>query len=264
MPRLSGGASAPAGAGACDGLPSDSGSPVHTRLRIVAEAGTLPRIEAGGGLAARRTGPDTVHLIGTAATPLGGDHLDITVVVGPGARLAVRAVAAALALPGRGTPVSTAHWRFEVAAYGELDIETPAMIVAGGAEHRTATTALLDPDARLRLRELVQIGRSGERHGRWRGDLTADLGDLPLVRHRIELGEHTAVDDVLTAPRALVSELRYPDDRPVATHGVAAARLPLAPGGSLFTGLGDRLADTPTPERLTDAAALPAQSSPRR
>ncbi|TQM33387.1 urease accessory protein UreD [Nocardia bhagyanarayanae] len=220
---------------------------MRTDLRIVAAAGTLPEIHASGGLAARRTGQHTVHLIGTAATPLGGDELHISVTVGPGARLALRSVAATIALPGVTTRISFARWVFEVAEGGELDVETEPLIVAGGADHRAVTTARLAADARLRLRERVQIGRAGEDIGLWRGDLIADLDDLPLLRHRLELGSGTATDDALSAPRALDSELVYPDDRPVETLGPHATRLPLAAGGSLFTAVGSRLATTASP-----------------
>jgi urease accessory protein len=214
---------------------------LRTELRIVAAAGTLPEIHASGGLAARRTGRDTVHLIGTAATPLGGDELDIAVVVGPGARLLVRSVAATIALPSAATLISTAHWRFEVAAGGDLDFDPEPTIVAGGAHHHAVTTVRLAPDARLRLRERIQIGRMYEDDGAWHGDLIADVGAAPLLRHRLELGAGCAADDRLAAPRALDSELVYPDDRPVETTGLAASRLPLAGGGTLFTRTGSLL-----------------------
>lgn len=195
----------------------------------------MPEIHASGGLSARRTGPHTVHLIGTAATPLGGDELDITIVVGPGARLAVRSVAATIALPSAATPASVAHWHFQVDSGGDLDFDPEPTIVAAGAHHHTISTIRLAPDARLRLRERVQIGRAGEDNGGWRGDLIADLGEIPLLRHRVELGAGTAADDALTAPRALESELRYPDDRPVESVGLTGTRLPLAAGGTLLT-----------------------------
>ncbi|MFD0363227.1 urease accessory protein UreD [Nocardia sp. GCM10030253] len=211
---------------------------MRTELRIVAAIGTLPEIHASGGLAARRTGPDTVYLIGTAATPLGGDELDIVIMVGPGARLVVRSVAATIALPSAATPQSSAHWRLEVAAGGELDFDPEPTIVAGGAHHDAVTSVRLATDARLRLRERVQIGRVGENRGGWRGDLNVDVGDLPLLRHRLELGVDSAADDRLAAPRALDSELVYPDDRLVETIGMSATRLPLAGGGTLFTRTG--------------------------
>jgi urease accessory protein len=211
---------------------------LRTELRIIAAVGTLPEIHASGGLSARRTGPDTVHMIGTAATPLGGDELDIAIIVGPGARLVVRSVAATIALPGAATPQSSANWRVEVAAGGELDFDPEPTIVAGGAHHHAVTSVLLAADARLRLRERVQIGRVDEADGGWRGDLIADIGDLPLLRHRLELGKGGAADDRLAGPRALDSELVYPDDRPVETTGLSASRLPLAGGGTLFTRTG--------------------------
>lgn len=215
---------------------------MRTEVRIVAAVGTLPEIHASGGLAARRTGPDTVHLIGTAATPLGGDELDIEIVVGAGARLVVRSVAATIALPSTHTPLSLAHWHFDVA--GELDFDPEPTIVAGGAHHHAVTEVRLTPDARLRLRERVQIGRTGEDDGGWRGDLIADIGALPLLRHRLELGADSATDDNLAAPRALDSALVYPDDRPVETDGLVAARLPLALGGTLSTRTGPLLVST--------------------
>ncbi|MGW4364263.1 urease accessory protein UreD [Nocardia takedensis] len=219
---------------------------MRTELRIVAARGALPRIEAFGGLAARRTGPDRVHLIGTAATPLGGDEIEVTVVVGAGARLTLRSVAATLALPSTATPISVAHWSFEVDSGGWLDVDPEPLVVAGGARHQVRTTVRVAADARLRLRERVQIGRAGEDVGAWRGDLIADLRTAevvtPLLRHRLELGGGGATDDALSAPRALDSELCYPDDRRVEFVGTTSARLPLAGGGSLFTSVGPTLA----------------------
>jgi urease accessory protein len=202
----------------------------------------LPHVHATGGLSARRTGPDTVHLIGTAATPVGGDEIDITAVVETGARLVVRSVAATIALPGRITRKSVAHWHLEVAAGATLDVAPEPTIIAGGARHESVTTVhLATPGARLRLLERVQIGRTGESRGHWRGDLTADLGDVPLLRHRLDLGADSDCDDALSAPRALTSVLTYPDERPGRTKGLDAALLPLAGGGTLYTWTGPAL-----------------------
>ena len=60
---------------------------MDSELSIVAEAGRLPRISAQGALSARITSADTVHLISTAATPLGGDRIVVQVRVGPAAKL---------------------------------------------------------------------------------------------------------------------------------------------------------------------------------
>lgn len=182
-----------------------------------------------------------MHLIGTAATPLGGDELDIVIVVGPGAELVVRSVAATIALPGVATPLSIGRWHLEIGSGGTLDFDPEPMIVAGGARHHIITMIRLASDARLRMRERIQIGRTGEDDGWWQGELIADVDATPLLRHRLELGAGTPADDALAAPRALESELVYPDERPVATTGLAQTRLPLAAGGSLFTRTGSRL-----------------------
>ncbi|GAF50657.1 urease accessory protein UreD [Rhodococcus wratislaviensis] len=217
---------------------------MRTELTIVASPDRSPRISAVGGLAARITGRDTVHVIGTAATPLGGDHWDVTVRVLPGARLTLRSVAASLALPGRGRVLSTAQWSVEVEDDAVLDCALEPTVIAGGAEHRVETTVNLAESSTLLLRERVQIGRAGETTGRWVGVTNADLGALPLLRHQLELGVGTVSHDVLDGPAAVTSELRYPDDRPADVSGdirSARSRLPLARGGSLTTRLGPHL-----------------------
>ncbi|MCZ8381008.1 urease accessory protein UreD [Mycobacterium sp. CPCC 205372] len=208
---------------------------MRSDVAIIACPGRPPRLECSGGLAARRTGPDTVHLVSAAATPLGGDLISVRIVVEPGARLQVRTAAATLVLPGSGTPESTAHWDIESA--GELDVDPQPTVVAGASRHVTLTRLRLTGAGRIRLRERIQIGRTGERQGFWSGSMHADLDGAPMLRHRIELGDDTVADDVLGAPRACVSELSYPDRAPAAN----GTELALAAGGWLTTWQGERL-----------------------
>ncbi|KWX22418.1 urease accessory protein UreD [Mycolicibacterium wolinskyi] len=211
---------------------------MHSDLVIVARPGHLPCIEATGGLTARCTEPDTVHLVSTAATPLGGDTLAVRVVVEAGATLRIRTAAATLVLPGAHTRQSRACWTIEVA--GHLDLDPQPTVVAGGSDHRTTMRLQLAGTAEVRIRERIQIGRSGERVGFWSGALHADVGadtPVPLLRHRIELGSGAVGDDELAAPRACISEMRYP----AASFDGAGTVLALARGGSLATWQGDRL-----------------------
>ena len=136
---------------------------MHSDVLIVASPGRAPRIECAGGLAARSTEPNTVHLVSAAATPLGGDTIAVRVVVEPGARLRLRSAAATVTLPGRATAESTAHWHLEVA--GELDLDPQPTVVAGGSRHATSTKLSVSRSGRVRLRERVQIGRTDERQG---------------------------------------------------------------------------------------------------
>jgi urease accessory protein len=208
---------------------------MHSDVLVVAQPGRLPRIECRGGLAARHTEPDTVHLVSAAATPLGGDTIAIRLIVEPGARLRLRSAAATVALPGAGTTQSRACWHIESA--GELDLDPEPTVVAADARHFSELTVCLADTSRLRIRERVQIGRTGEREGFWSGGLHADIGGTPLLRHRVELGPGSVADDALGAPLACVSELRYPEP----ADDAAGITLTLAAGGSISTWQGARL-----------------------
>ncbi len=208
---------------------------MRSDVLIVARRDRRPRIESTGGLAARETEPDTVHLVSAAAIPLGGDSLYVRIVVEPGARLRVRTAAATVTLPGPITHESHAIWDLEVA--GELDLDPQPTIVAAASRHLTSTRLTLDGAGRARLRERIQIGRSGERQGFWSGSLHADVDGSALLRHRIELGRGSVADDELSAPMACISELHYPEAE-VDTAGMALA---LAGGGCLSTWQGERL-----------------------
>lgn len=151
------------------------------------------------------------------------------VVVQEGARLTVRSAAATMALPGAATPESRTWWDIESA--GELDIDPQPTVVAGGSRHLTETRVRLSGAGGIRLRERVQIGRSGERDGFWAGALHADVDGAPLLRHRVELGSGSVTDDALGRPLACVSELRYPQ----ASFDTDATVLALAAGGCLAT-----------------------------
>jgi len=202
---------------------------------IVACPDRQPRIECAGGLAARRTEPDTVHLVSAAATPLGGDAIHVRVIVEPGARLRVRSAAGTVILPGSATPESHAFWTLEVA--GEVDIDPQPTVVAANSRHFTSTRLELNGAGRVRLRERIQIGRSDERQGFWSGSLHADIDGTPLLRHRIELGNGSVADDDLGAPMACISELHYP----TTDAETAGVPLELAGGGCLSTWQGQRL-----------------------
>ena len=120
---------------------------------------------------------------------------------------------------------------------GLLDLDPQPTIVAGAARHVTSTRLTLGDQGRVRVRERVQIGRSNERQGFWSGSVHADTDGGPLLRHRVELGAGSVTDDELGAPRACVSELRYPE----ATFEAKGTTLELAAGGCLATWQGGRL-----------------------
>jgi urease accessory protein len=208
---------------------------VRSVLLIVAHRDRRPHIEARGGLAVRETEPGTVHLVSAAATPLGGDSVCVRIVVNPGASLRVRTVAATVVLPGPTTRESHAMWNLEVA--GDLDLDPQPTVVAATSRHLTSTHLDIEGSGRIKLRERVQIGRSGERQGFWSASLHADVDGTALLRHRIELGRGAVADDELGTPMACISELHYPQT----DADTAGMTLALAGGGCLSTWQGERL-----------------------
>lgn len=215
---------------------------MHSEVLLVASGARVPRIQCrGGGMQARCTAPDTVHLVSAAAMPLGGDTVDIRIIVESGARLMLRSAAATVALPGPTTPTSHAHWEIEAA--GCLDVDLEPTVVAGAARHVSSVVLALHDEGRVRFRERVQIGRCGEREGFWSGSLHADRDRLPLLRHRTELGTGSLADDAISAPRAAINELRYPATSfPDTVIAEGSTVLALAGGGTLSTWQADRLA----------------------
>ena len=226
---------------------------MFTDVTVVARSDASIHTAATGGLAVRRTGPARLHLISTAATPLGGDEIRIRVVVEAGARLELGSVAATMALPSAQRPDSTTHWTIEVDEGGELVCDPEPTIVAGGAHHTTTTVAHLHPGARVLIAEHVQVGRGAVDAGAdgcWSGTLHVDVGDHPVLRHRMIVGP----DTLRRGHRGLTSTFSYPDDRPESVSAKeCAARLRLAtvptPGTpglgvvpSLTTVLADRVA----------------------
>src|SRR5690606_35571027 len=111
----------------------------------------------------RRTGPHgavaVVYLVGGAAGPLGGDDLRLTVDVGPGARLVLRGVAAAVALPGPGNDASQIVVEATGAAGGRLDWRPEPLVAAAGCRHRARSQVTLAEGAELTWQEALVCGR---------------------------------------------------------------------------------------------------------
>ncbi|SOE00013.1 urease accessory protein UreD [Blastococcus haudaquaticus] len=221
---------------------------MRTVVQIVARPGpggrtVLPVVRAGGQLAVRRTGAASVHLVATAFGPLGGDDAEISLVVEEGARLAVRSVAAAIALPSRGEPLPSAQ-RIRATVAGALDLRLEPTVVAVRAHHQAELTAHLADGAVLTATEQVLLGRSGEEPGRWTGTTRIERAGRPVLHTTVGLGPGEPAWLPPVAPRAYASTVHSAaegpaDDAEVAT-GEDAVRLPL-PGGWVTTAWGTEL-----------------------
>jgi urease accessory protein len=78
-----------------------------------------------------------------------------------------------------------------------LDWQPEPTVVCDGAELHSRITFSLHRGARAVLREVVVLGRAGQRGGRFTGELAVNLDGAPLLAHTLLLD---GSDPVLTGP----------------------------------------------------------------
>jgi urease accessory protein len=178
-------------------------------------------------------GRPLVHLVNSAASPLGGDELTLTVRVGPDACLTLTGIAATVALPGPhgGPSHSTVH--LELADGATVEYLPEPTVVTRRADHISSLFVMLGDGAHLRTRETVVLGRAGERPGRLTTTLHVTRAGRPVLRQYLPV---TA--EALLGKRVLATELSTGDSR-TAASGEWWSRTPLAAGGTLTTALAD-------------------------
>jgi urease accessory protein len=145
----------------------------------------------------RPTGGHRIHLVQAAGGPLGGDDLALDVDLGAGCAVQLRSAAATVVQPGRSP--GPARWAVtaSVAQRATLDWQPEPTVVCDGAQLHSRITVALQPAARAVLREVVVLGRAGQRGGRFVGELAVDLDGAPLLAHTVLLD---GADPVLGGP----------------------------------------------------------------
>jgi urease accessory protein len=208
------------------------------------------------GAAAARSNVATVHMVGSATSPLGGDDVALDVEVGPGADLVLTGVAATLALPGQAGRPSRLVVRLEVGDAAGLQFLPEPTVVTRRADHHGELHAELGAGSRLRCREVLVAGRSGEPSGRFRGLVRVRQGERPLLVQEQELGDPGLQSSAahLAGRRVLGTEVLVwgmdPDD---AVAGDWWSLSPLPGRGCLATAVGN---DAVSAQRaLADALA---------
>jgi urease accessory protein len=209
---------------------------MRARAEVVATRAGLSRLRSEAPLALRPAA-GALWLVGSAAGPLGGDDLRLDLDVGPGARLTLRTVAAAVVLSGPSRWTVTAR----VAAGGHLEVRPEPTVVTRGADHVVEVRAEVAEGGRFLLREELVLGRHGEQGGRLTARTTVDLGGAPLLRHEVVLAGGdplTASPAVLGGARAYGSVLRCGTEPGAPRTGPGWAALALDGPGELVTAVG--------------------------
>ena len=128
-----------------------------------------------------------LRLVGTAAGPLAGDDLSLSLRLRAGARATLRATGASLA-QGRGHGATAAlSIRAELAGGADLIADPGPLVVCAGSRVAVRLELVLGAGAAVEWHELIVLGRTGEPPGqatvRW--DVTR-LG-RPVLRQLVDL-----------------------------------------------------------------------------
>lgn len=195
----------------------------------------------------RPTGADRLHLMHAAGGPLGGDRLRLTGSVGRKCVLRVDSAGATVVQPGPTGQCADWAVRLAVASGATVHWAPQPTVVCAEADFRGRVHADVAADARLILREVVVLGRTGERGGRYAGTLSVDVDGRPLVVHENLLdgddpalsgpagsGGHRVQGTVLVAGR----DVEPPEERAGETGDVSWAVLPLDGPGCLVLATG--------------------------
>ncbi|MFG1696377.1 urease accessory protein UreD [Nonomuraea sp. NPDC049309] len=196
----------------------------------------IERLASAPPLTLRQTGPRTVHLISTAAGPLGGDRLRLDLRVAPGTTLELGSVAATLVLPGDGPSMMliTAH----VGAGATLRYVPEPTVLAARSDHRLRVRLTLEPGATVLWREEIVFGRHGEPPGRCHARFDATCDGVPLLRQEFTVGDPALDGSPAVYGRARCVGTTFLTGRaaaPAVAEGVAV--LPLAAAGTLVSAL---------------------------
>ncbi|HET9137893.1 urease accessory protein UreD [Actinophytocola sp.] len=209
----------------------------HSVVRTLRSAAPLSLMPAR-----RSTGPAVVRLLNSAAAPLAGDDLELTVRVGPGARLALSGVAATLALPGHRFEPSRFALRLSAGVGAEVSYLPEPTVVTSRARHESYLYADLAAGAALHCREVLVLGRAGERPGRLTTATHLVRAGRPVLRQCLEIGDETLAGSLamFAGRRVLATEIRLDDTEPARpASGDWWSRSPLAGGGSIATALAE-------------------------
>lgn len=260
-----------------------------TSARAVVAPGVLAELASGPPLTLRqvraRSGTIGLCLVGTAAGPLAGDELGLTVDVAAGARAELVAAGASIA-QGGSSRMSTS---VRLGAGARLDADPGPLIVSAGARVDVELSIEVEETSTLVWRELVVLGRTGEPAGlatvRW----NVTRGGVPVLRQHVDLAdpELAAWSGTAAGCRVLVSELHVGPgvDARTVVHSSTAVTQRLAEGATLTTVLaasaaaaeavlprrgagqepvGSRAGTTPSGQPVTAAARPPATTVPAR
>ena len=142
---------------------------------LVNGASTIQEMVSQPPLTFRNTA-DGVMIVNTAAGPLGGDRLELSVTVEDGAALTLGGVAAAMALPGSaGTGRSESIISITLGESSRLEWDPQPLILANGAHHKQIVKIQAKKSSSFIYGDAYQFGRHLEKTGRIEQEISVKL-----------------------------------------------------------------------------------------
>ena len=134
-------------------------------------------------------------MVGGAAGPLGGDHLELRVHIGAGATVVFRSVGATMIQPGATGDRSTTDVHVTVGAGASLDWWPEPTVSVAGSDHRTVTLIELAETSVLRWVDELSLGRHNESSGALAMRQRVEIEGRVVVDHETAFGStrHCAV-----------------------------------------------------------------------
>lgn len=235
---------------------------------VVRPGGVLAALHCEPPLTLRKVAGDdpttcALCLVGSAAGPLAGDDLALSLRLEPGACAELRATGAGIA-QGCGEQPATVRWHAALGGNARLSADPGPLVVCQGSRVDVSVQITLGRDAAVQWRELVVLGRSGDtRPGaatlRW--DVERD--GRPLLRQHVDLTDPAPWRGLTGGHRVLASALITGpgiDARTVVASRTAVAQR-VDDHTILITVLGDSAADvTRKLNELTEFTRRPGRS----
>jgi urease accessory protein len=180
---------------------------------VVAPGGVLRRARSAPPLTIRQVLADesdvcALCLVGSAAGPLAGDSIDLDLAIEDGARATLSSAGATLAQGRSGGASSAVRTRATLGEGAFLAARCEPLVVCGGSQVSVAVRLDLARSATVVWREVVVLGREGERPGAATLDWDVRRGGRPLLRQRTDLTADPLWAGLLRGRRVLASELR--------------------------------------------------------
>jgi urease accessory protein len=148
-------------------------------------AGRLARVVSAPPVTFRAAG-GAVYIVGTAAGPLGEDHVTVRVDVAAGGTLRLRSAAATIVYAGI---ASRQTQEVRVGSGATLDWHPEPLIATSDCRHVQDVVIDLDEGAHLDWTEEIVLGRHGEEPGIVEFRLRVEVAGRPLLRHQLSIGQ---------------------------------------------------------------------------